>query len=212
MKNYKYILFDWDGCLAKTLDAWMGAIKKTLAIYNLSPSDLEIGHHFGDWRLLEYFGITGEEYEKADKNLVDMAAESLVTVELYPGARELLEYLRPTKKIALLSSSEKFILDRALDSNNLRKYFDIVISGDEVTNHKPHPEVIEKGLAALGGKKEEAVMIGDSRKDLEAANNAGIDSILVYPPEHKIFYDLDELKAYKPTYVVSELSEIKGII
>ena len=72
--------------------------------------------------------------------------------------------------------------------------------------------MLEKGMSNLKGNKNEAIMIGDSRKDLEAANNAGIDSILVYPKSHSIFYKFDELKAYKPTYIVSGLKEITDII
>ena len=99
-----------------------------------------------------------------------------------------------------------------MENNNLTNFFDIVISGDEVENHKPHPEVIEKGLAALNGEKELAIMIGDSRKDLGAAKNAGIDSVLIYPPEHKLYYDLDDLKTYQPTFVASGFKELEDMI
>lgn len=43
-------------------------------------------------------------------------------------------------------------------------------------------------------------MIGDSDKDLGAARNFGIDSVLFYPAEHKKFYDLEKLKELEPTY------------
>ena len=87
-----------------------------------------------------------------------------------------------------------------------------MISADEVINHKPHPEVIEKGMSAIGAIKEQTVMIGDSRKDLEAAKNAGIDSVLIYPESHKTFYDLRQLMTYEPTYVVSGFEELNQLI
>ena len=55
-------------------------------------------------------------------------------------------------------------------------------------------------------------MIGDSRKDLEAANNAGVDSILYYPAIHENSHDLEMLLTYEPTYVVKSLLEIKEIV
>jgi phosphoglycolate phosphatase-like HAD superfamily hydrolase len=65
---------------------------------------------------------------------------------------------------------------------------------------------------ALGAIKGQTIIIGDSDKDLGAAQNVGIDSILCYPPEHTKFYDLDELKPLHPTYIVQSLDEIKSII
>jgi phosphoglycolate phosphatase-like HAD superfamily hydrolase len=67
-------------------------------------------------------------------------------------------------------------------------------------------------LPAFGGTKSQAVMIGDSDKDLGAANNAGIDSILFYPPEHKKFYDLDKLRQLGPTYIVDDFRKIVEIV
>jgi phosphoglycolate phosphatase-like HAD superfamily hydrolase len=55
-------------------------------------------------------------------------------------------------------------------------------------------------------------MIGDSRKDIEAANNAKMDSILVYPKEHEIYYSQEELMGCTPTYKVTALDEILPIL
>ena len=55
-------------------------------------------------------------------------------------------------------------------------------------------------------------MIGDTEKDVGAANNAGIDSILFFPPEHKRFYDIDKLKKHKPTHIVSDFRHIIEIV
>jgi pyrophosphatase PpaX len=208
--NYEYYLFDWDGCLAKTLEIWLNAYRQALKEYGAKPSDQEIAYHFGDWEAPRYFGI--DDVQGCVKKVVELANQNLREVELYPGAKELLEELAQTKKIALLSSSERQVLEWGLKHNGLTYLFDVVISGDEVENHKPHPEVIEKGLAALNATKELSVMIGDSRKDLEASSNAGIDSVLVYPESHKLFYDLDQLKLYKPIRLVHSFEELKDLI
>lgn len=210
MKKYKYILFDWDGCLAKTLQVWMKAYKTVFAEYGVYPSEQEIGHHFGDWEGPKYFGI--KDVEGCIKKIDEIAGEELKKVALYEDARKLLEKLKGNKSLALLSSSPREILNAAVKHNNLTDYFEVVLAGEDVKNHKPHPEVIEKGLQMLKGAKSKAIIIGDSRKDLEAANNAEIDSILVYPQSHSLFYKFEELKAYKPTYIVNNLSEILRII
>lgn len=51
-------------------------------------------------------------------------------------------------------------------------------------------------------------MIGDTEKDIAVANNAGIDSVLFYPPEHEEFYSLEKLKEHNPTYVISDFKEL----
>jgi len=90
-------------------------------------------------------------------------------------------------------------------------FFDVVITHEDTEKHKPHAEPLEKALAQLGGNKEKAVMIGDSDKDLGAAKNAGVDSILFYPKEHERFYRLDDLKRFGPTYVVDDFREVLKI-
>jgi pyrophosphatase PpaX len=207
VKGYDYFLFDWDGCLAKTLEVWLGAYKQSLAVYGVQPSDTEISNHFGDWELPRYFGI--DEYAKCNTAAVEIARQNLKKVELYEGARGLLSRLKDRgSKMALLSSSSKDVLLKGVRHNNLENYFEAILSGDDVSKHKPDPEVIDKGLAALAGVKSRAVMIGDSRKDLEAAKNAGIDSVLIYPGSHKIFYDLEDLKQHDPTYTFNSLEEV----
>ena len=67
-------------------------------------------------------------------------------------------------------------------------------------------------IELLKGTHETSIMIGDSRKDIEAATNAGIHSILYYPKEHENTHDLDMLMSYEPTYVVNSLLEIPDIV
>lgn len=205
MDKYEYVLFDWDGCLAKTLQVWMDAYKKVFAEYGVNPTEHEIAHHFGDWEIPKYFGIKNVE---ECINRVDLLADKkLKKVDLYEGAKELLGKLKKTKQLALLSSSLKEVLNSAVKHNGLTDYFKVILAYEDVQNYKPHPEIIEKGLGLLKGSKDKAIMIGDSRKDLEAANNAGVDSILVYPESHKIFYNIDDLKKYKPTFIISNIGE-----
>ena len=51
-------------------------------------------------------------------------------------------------------------------------------------------------------------MLGDSEKDVRAAHNAGIDSILFFPPEHNDYYSLEELAADKPTHIIHSWREL----
>lgn len=208
MKEYQYYLLDWDGNLAKTLHVWIEAFHVVLAKRGIEASDKEIVATFGKktsftdgWDIKD----NDEAYQEAD----EYVKVKLPHVELYPDAIEVLNALHDKgKKLALVTSSRHEIVIGLLDSYNLRRLFDVVVAGDDVTHHKPHAEPLEKALVALGGTKDQAVMIGDSDKDLGAAQNFGIDSILFYPDEHAAFYDLDDLKPFNPTYIIEDFKKI----
>jgi pyrophosphatase PpaX len=62
----------------------------------------------------------------------------------------------------------------------LRNVVDRFVTMEETTEHKPHPEPLLKGLELLGGvPKEQAVYVGDSPFDVEAAKAAGLTSVAV---------------------------------
>jgi pyrophosphatase PpaX len=207
MKQYNFYLLDWDGCLAQTLELWLKAYRDTYADYNVHPSDTEIASQFGNWNAPMVFGI--ESVDEYTEKLLERVQHKLRTVNLYPGAREFLEVLKKQRsKIALVSSSKRDDLEAAIAHNDLEHMFDFVLSADDVTEHKPNPEVIHKALNELQGVASQAVIVGDSKSDLGAAQNAKIDSILVFPKSHQVFYSLENLMTYNPTYVVASFSEL----
>jgi pyrophosphatase PpaX len=207
MKSYEYYLLDWDGCLAQTLELWLKAYRDTYADYGLHPSDIEIASRFGNWNGPADFGI--KDVGQYTKRLLERVQPKLRTVNLYPGAREFLEALKNQhSKIALVSSSKRDDLKEAIAHNHLEYMFDLVLSADDVSEHKPDPEVIHKALDILHGNASQAVIVGDSKSDLGAAQNAQIDSVLIFPKSHELFYSLDVLMSYKPTNVVTSFAEL----
>ncbi len=212
MKNYNYILFDWDGCLAQTLTVWMKSYKEIFAKYQLHPTDHEISTKaFGDPHGPLKLGIKNlEEYNQKLNNLV---TPRLKSVKLSENAFEVLNTLKEKgKKIALVTTSPRKMIKDPLKINKLNEIFDVILAAEDVKNHKPDPEVINLALEKMNGIKDEAIIIGDSKSDLGAAKNAGIDSILYYPKKNEVFYDLETLKTYDPTFVVSTFLEILEII
>lgn len=212
MKRYDYILLDWDGNLAKTLDLWLDTFKQILGEEGHHPDDKEIAAAFG--RVTDYFTSLGIKdaaavYERADK----LGKQRLPEVELYPDALEVLQYLKNRRKYtALITSSRRANVTPLLDRYDMHRLFDAILTRDDVPAQKPDPASLHLALTLLNGRPEQAIMIGDSDKDVAAARNAGIDSILFYPPEHAPFYDLDTLKRLEPTYLVEDFRDIMRII
>ncbi|HKU18896.1 MAG TPA: HAD-IA family hydrolase [Candidatus Saccharimonadales bacterium] len=209
---YDYILLDWDGNLAKTLDVWL-EVKRTLLVKRgIVLSDEQIATSFGaPHEKFTEWGVT--DIDLAIQEMDALAKQKLPDVDLYPAALEVLDALdKAGKKLALITSSLHENVEHTLKRYNMLHYFDAIIANEDTERHKPHPEPLEKALELLGGSKNRAVMIGDSDKDLGAAQNAAIDSILFYPPEHKKFYRLAELQKLKPTYVVEDFRKVLDIV
>lgn len=111
------------------------------------------------------------------KNIWYVDAISKITpAEILPGALPFIEQARERGiKIALGSASKNAmtILDRlAIDT-----LFDVIISGNEVTQAKPDPEVFLKGAEALGLPPKTCVVFEDALAGIEAAHNGGLKCI-----------------------------------
>jgi pyrophosphatase PpaX len=212
MKQYEHILFDWDGCLAKTLDIHLDSYRKTFAEYGIYPEDKTITHEiFGSWDAPKKLGI--KDIEAYMKKYLTRADKELQAVGLYDKVKESLTILKNRgKKLALITSSFRATVMSALKCNDLENMFEVVLFFEDVKNLKPDPEIIYKALEKLGGNKEKSIIVGDSKSDLGAANNAEIDSILFFPKHNEKFYDLEMLKTYNPTYIINDFQEVLNII
>lgn len=73
-----------------------------------------------------------------------------------------------------------------LDECNLRQYFDSVISGENVNNNKPAPDIYLQSVQKLGLRSEQCVVIEDSTIGISAAKSAGIKTWAVKYPQYKI--------------------------
>jgi HAD superfamily hydrolase (TIGR01509 family) len=212
-KSYDYIFFDWDGCLAKTLDVILEVYRDLFRDFGLPKKDRELISIWGDWRGPLKLGISEENLPKwIEKYKVQVNLRS-PKVDLYDGVRQMLSKLKESgKKLALLSSSERFSIEPALERNNLREFFEVFLYAGDVKEHKPAPEIIEKALSLIGGNTEKAIIVGDSKSDIGAAHNAGIDCIVFYPKHNEQFYEKESLIKLDPTYIISDFSEVFKIV
>ena len=94
------------------------------------------------------------------------------------GARELIEELRRRgSAVVLASSANEDDLGFFLDRLGVRDLVDDATTADDVERSKPHPDIVNAALAKAGTR--DAVMVGDSRWDIEAARHAGLATLCV---------------------------------
>ncbi len=189
------ILFDWDGTLAQTLEVWLQTFKEAYAKVGVHPSDKDISSKFGKWDAYIELGVDPKDFETYNQHL-EVVYERLEKVELYPGAKAVLQQLKKDGyKIGLVSTSTTKMLNAALKNHGIGQLFDVVVSADDTEKHKPDPTPIYIALEKVGSSKENAVFVGDSDKDTGAAHTAEIPLLLFAPKQHKLFYDLESLRA-----------------
>ena len=203
MDKYDAYLYDMDGTLARTLDVWIDACQAAYVYYGIQVSRDETATRLGTVPGM-LAGIAVENHEEAWKRITEYSHPRVKTAPLYDGAVAGINRARADqKKTALITATSRDIVTEILAYHNLLSHFDVIITGDEVKANKPDPEGILRAIAALSIEPSKAIMLGDSDKDLGAAQNAGIDSALYYPEAHSLIHDLTHLKTFNPTYTIA---------
>ena len=177
-----------------------------------------------DWPLrTKLMGKTlHEAYEIIKKALnLDVSTEDLVkqhrkyeeniwtSVKLMPGAEEVVKRLKEKNiKICVATSSYRDSFEKKSKCHKeFFSLFDYVVSGDDVTNGKPSPEIFLKCLDHFEGiKPEECLVFEDSAYGIKAANNANMSSVFI--PDQRINYDewLKQAEA-KPNIILKSMTD-----
>jgi HAD superfamily hydrolase (TIGR01509 family) len=100
-----------------------------------------------------------------------------------PGAREAVERLAARWPLALASSSNRELIDLALELMGVGHLFGATVSSEEVARGKPAPDVYLEAARRLGVDPARAAAVEDSQNGIRAAKAAGMRVIAV-PNEH----------------------------
>ena len=211
--TYNYILFDWDGGLANTLDLWLRSYRKTFKELAFTPTDREIIKEvFGTWTGAKKLRVNN--LKKFNEKLQENFNSIRDKTKLHDGVKEtLLDLKEKGKKLAIVSTSKKQdVVIPILKREKLENLFDVILGKEDVKEYKPSPEIIYKALELMNGKKEVAIIIGDSGKDVNAGKNAGIATGVFYPKENEYFYTLEEIKSWQPDYMFRDFKQLLTIM
>lgn len=213
MKSYTTYIFDLDGTITNTMDVWLGIFRDGFIQFGFAvPDDKTLGQYTHDWGTLAQVGFTKEQINAFGHFAMRAANQRLATAPFHEGIVDTLTELKSKgHNIAIFSAMHRNVFAPVIEHRQLHQFTDVTIAGSDVSRLKPHPDGIFKALKDLGvgeANYQNAVYIGDKDTDIQAATNAGIDSILYYPPAHQMMYDLQELQQYKPTHVITSWQEL----
>ncbi|ETW97780.1 HAD family hydrolase [Candidatus Entotheonella palauensis] len=121
---------------------------------------------------------TGAEFtrlfvEHADRIMADHTV-------LYETAPQVITALRAAGlPLGIVSTKYRYRIEGILRREALLEHFDIIVGGEDVTDHKPHPISLQQALRHLSCPPAHAVYIGDHSVDAEAAGRAGVPFVAV---------------------------------
>ena len=128
---------------------------------------------------------------------------------LFENVKETLEKLKGQKfSMVIASGKPKRILDKMVEYFHLNEFELVLGTGESHFKPKPDPEILNYIMHHLNVSKEEAVMIGDTKADVMASKNAGIDTIAVTYGYEKI----DILRNVKPTYMIDNFKTLEEVM
>jgi HAD superfamily hydrolase (TIGR01509 family) len=183
--SVRAFIFDIDGTLVDSnelhVDSWDRAFRRFGKQFSREKLRAQIGK--GSDQYLPEF-LTHNEIKRFGKALDDyrsdvFRSEYLPKVRPFPKVRELFQRIRDDdKRIVLASSGKKADTEYYIDLLKIDNLIDGYVSGDDAGSSKPAPDIFAASLKKLGGiSPADAVTVGDTRFDIEAAGKAGLKTI-----------------------------------
>jgi len=181
----KIVIFDMDGTLLdsqKDITISVNHIRKRH--YDLEPLSEEfiVEAINTQERNLPFLFYGTQEYEDSDRVVFEQHyyKQCVQNPYLYNGIKELLQELVSSGvKLSVATNAPTIFAHRMLNSLGVDELFDVIIGADKVKISKPDPQMLFEILNhyKYDEKKDRAWMIGDNSKDMQSAQNAGIDSL-----------------------------------
>ncbi len=208
--NIKTVLFDLDGTLIDTNELIDESFRYTFKKYNYDFTDDEIR------------GFNGPPLRDTFNNLNNGLAEEMVQtyrehnlanheayIRAFPHVEETIKaLLEKDIKIGIVSTKMRPGVELGLDIAGLSKYFETIVTIDDVKNPKPHPESVFLAIKKLKAKPAATIMVGDNFHDIEAGRDAGAQTAgVAWSRKGKGF-----LQQYNPTYMLEDMSDLIKII
>lgn len=216
------VIFDLDGVLVDSEPWWNKIDAKLLAEYGVDYHGEYHREVLGvSYRLaVEFyetkFGISVPT-EELVKRRGEIATEFFANrVGLFPNAKRVLEELRKIRppgsdmklRLALATSSVSTSARPFLDRHHLTRFFDVVVTGDEIERGKPEPDIYLSTAEKLGLRPNECLVVEDSLSGIAAARAAKMRVAAI--PDRR-FVDPREYEK-KADFLLNDLADIPALV
>lgn len=209
--KYTVYLFDFDYTLADSSRGIVICFRNVLLRHGYTEvTDISIKRTIGK-TLEESFsiltGITNAEQLEAFRKEYGQEADKYMSINTHLFA-DTLPTLHKLKKqgvrIGIISTKYRFRILDFLKIHFPTDWFDIIIGGEDVNQHKPNPEGLLLAIGKLNVTPDKTLYIGDSTVDAETAASAGVSFVGVTSGMTKY----EELARYPHVKIISCLQDL----
>lgn len=180
--RYKAVIYDCDGVMFNSLEANCTFYDEVFSYMGvrLDRSDADVMrviHTFANRDVLKHFFPENDRWEDAVRFAGSIDYLKLIPLmEIESGLLETLDYLKGKVHLAICTNRSTS-MDAVLAGFNLKEYFGYVMTAAKASFPKPHPDPLLRILDYYRLNADEALFVGDSAVDSQAAEAAGVDFV-----------------------------------
>ncbi|MEM0321487.1 MAG: HAD family phosphatase [Thermoprotei archaeon] len=208
--GFEAILFDMDGTIINNIYPFAQAKAEILATLRAHGLDVPDNIYGSIANLLEWLKHTQMGNHTRIRGevlsiLLKYDLESAGGAKLRRGVLSLLKWLKIEEyRVGLVSNSSISVVTTVLKSKRVNRFFDVVITREAVDRMKPYPDMVLLACEKLGVQPSNALVVGDSWVDVEAALAAGASTVYFNPRNTKIHLH--------PTYEIYKITQLPQIL
>ncbi|CAM8355096.1 HAD family hydrolase [Candidatus Methylopumilus universalis] len=209
----KAVLFDLDGTLIDSAPQLVGALNQLRQQYDLPPIPFLVGRpyasHGAAGLLKAGFNMDKNDplFDARVQEFLDIYKEVFnLNMQCMLGIEELINTLN-LRKISwgIMTNKAKKFAQPIVSSHPLLKSAACLIAGDDVSVPKPSPEGLIKASQMLSIEPSDIIYLGDDRRDVMAANDAGMVSMAA---RYGYLEVGDDAKSWGAQYIIDKPSEL----
>lgn len=209
----KLVMFDLDGTLVDSVADISLSLNRALSDIGLpAVTEVQVRTWVGRgasrlvYCVLEHQHRAPALHDELLARFMARYQESVCEVStVYPGGRELLLACKAAGLALACVTNKPYAPARALlEALDILQPFDLLLGGDSLPHKKPHPLPLQHCLQHFSLRADQALMVGDSRNDVEAARAAGVKVVaLPWGYNHG-----EPIEAARPDWLVDSLTEL----
>jgi len=169
------VLFDLDGTLLDSREMLVNTAYRTAKEFDLDSLTLkEISEHFG-MGFSNYLSDFGSDKKKIDAFFTNEKAASYHLNLFFPKVKAGLHRLvEQGVLLGIVTNQQSNLVMEVLEKHKLEKFFDVIITKDDVVKQKPSAEPILLAMKQLDVNQKQVLMVGDTSYDRLSAKRAGV--------------------------------------
>jgi HAD superfamily hydrolase (TIGR01509 family) len=179
------VLWDNDGVLVDTEGMYFQACKEVLGSVGIDLTldqfkDISLRRGESTFVLAADQGVDADEVGRLRRHRDHLYAELLESrCPVIDGVEEVLRSLHGRVGMGVVTSARRQHFDAAHAKSQVIQYMDFVLTREDYTHSKPHPEPYLTAMKQHGLRPDQCIVVEDSERGLAAATAAGVDCIIV---------------------------------